>query len=218
MEIRNDLLMKDAEIERQMFLVFADLYDQTKEKAKDDYDDVLCAAVPSLEYLINQTEEGIKKLVKSEKINPIIRNNINRAKLKLNKVGKVLSIFYEGIKSIISGYEFKKEFLSPQMKKINEFLLKHNFDKFKNIKYFKFGIGVLDIAFTIFNIVTIWKREDLFINEKIEKIKEEIFGLIGGTILGCIGVKIAANLPAPFLIKLLLIFILDMHWVSLATG
>ena len=129
----NELLLNNMDI------VFQSVSSELIEYVDENKNDLICAAVPALDTFIKDIREGYKNAIKAEGLEHQANQIFNVKKIKLfEKLRKITKLYNR----IIEVYQFKKEILDPQMKKLKDYLQKHNLrniDKL-NLKGFKIGV------------------------------------------------------------------------------
>ena len=189
----NELFLNNMDIVFQ--ITSSDLIDYVDENQND----LICAAVPALNTFIKDIREAYKNAIKAEGLEHQANQIFDLKKIKLfEKLRKFAPKISKIYNKIIEVYQFKKEILDPQMKKLKDYLQKHNLrniDKL-NLKGFKIGVGGLDLFFLGYSVYNIWDNKDLNFYDKIKQTINEIFGFIGGTFLGGIGAELGATLGA----------------------
>ena len=207
MDELNDLYMKDAEIDRQIFMVLRDVVNEGIEymKDEDNRDSVIGAAIPPLNTILDEEEKAIENKIKSNVFN---KNPKKMPQVIYQKV-KIGSVYlYRLIRELLKGYELKKEFFGEPMKKLNDYLKNHMNFKNVDLKGIKFGIGIWDTWVFIKNVYNIWVKEDRNLSKKLIDTRKEILKLIGQLIFGCIGENIGVALFRPLFMKVIAVLFL----------
>ena len=222
MENLNDLYLRDIEADKQVFLVLRDVVNSGIEyfEDNDNRNSAICALIPALESLLEDKESGLKNKIKAKDFhNPA--KNIPPNKLHLLKnLNEFWSKRLEIAKVLLEGIQYKKEFLAPQMKKLNDYLKKFKHFKEVNFKGFKFGVGYADLLVFGANYDDIWAQQDKSFEEKSIKTRKLILSFIAETILGCIGTDVIKALVKPVFGKFIgiLLFLYFLSLVSDSIG
>ena len=210
MEDLNNLYHKDIEIESQINLVLRDIVNEGIEhlENEENRDSIISSAVAALDSVLKDREKGLENKIKSKEFN----NKPNRMTRIMNKsyenMKTIVPKLYDLLKKALKGYEFKKEFMGGQAKKINDYLKRHTNMKNLHLKGVKFGIGIWDAWVFGKNLYDIWVEQDKNYFEKIKETRKAILGFIGETIFGSIGVEIGVGLMNPGVWQFIMVFCL----------
>ncbi len=116
MDLRNEVLLKDIEIDRQIYRQIDIALQNVAEQVEENKQDIIGALVPALYEIIQVKENDFKSKIKLNIFESPLKARINPEKLNLYEkiVRELWPKCLDGCEKLIKGYEFDGNFLPPR--------------------------------------------------------------------------------------------------------